>query len=214
MAQQRSYPITLDERRLTTLSGPPTLGIFGQICHHCLGTDKERALLADSHRDTLSQTLSLDLRPGGDGRGRPFPAPDQRLRPGSMSLHHVRLVHGSPTRPTTGASALSSAISPLTWCSSTARTAPPSCAARIGITISSQGRSRVATSTWNSWPFTAPSPSAAPGSSIAARTSRARTSRRRWRSAAEPVRGGVGAQSSRLHLYSACVILSSYKMMF
>jgi hypothetical protein len=24
----------------------------------------------------------------------------------------------------------------------------------------------------------------------------------------------VGAQSSRLHLYSACAILSSYKMMF
>jgi hypothetical protein len=133
------------------------------------------------------------------------------LRPGEMSLHHVRLVHGSP--PTTDASALSPAISRLTWRSSPARIVP-----------SVRGEDRHRHFIPAPQPrrdldleFVAlhpPSPSAARGSSIAARTSRARTSRRRWRRAAEPARGGVGVQSSRLHLYSDCAILSSDNMSF
>jgi hypothetical protein len=78
--------------------------------------------------------------------------PETRCRrPGEMPLHHERLVPGRPTGRTAGASALPSAISRLTWRSSPARTAPPSCAARIAITISWQSRNRAATSTRNSW---------------------------------------------------------------
>jgi hypothetical protein len=53
-------------------------------------------------------------------------APETRCRrPGEMPLHHVRLVPGRPTGRTTGASALPSAISRLTWRSPPARIVPP-----------------------------------------------------------------------------------------
>ena len=91
-----------------------------------------------------------------------------------------------PTRRTTDASALPSAISRRWWRSSPARTVPPSYAARIATTISSQSRSRLAISTRNSSHFTARSLSASPRSFIAAPTSPATTSRRRGRNAVEP----------------------------
>ena len=47
----------------------------------------------------LRQAQSADARPGGRGRGRPLAAAVITLRPGEMSLHHVRLVHGSPPNP-------------------------------------------------------------------------------------------------------------------
>ena len=108
-------------------------------------------------------------------------------RPGEMSLHHVRLVHGSPPNPSHDRR-IGFAIRyiPTMVAQLVGEAEPPSCAARIAITISCQSRSRPAISTRNSWRFTAPSPSAMPGSSIAARTSPATTSRRRWRNAVEP----------------------------
>jgi hypothetical protein len=74
------------------------------------------------------------------------------LRPGEMSLHHVRLVHGSPPNPSNDRR-IGFAIRyiPTTWRSSLARTVPSSCAARTALTISCRSRSRAATSTPNSW---------------------------------------------------------------
>ena len=42
----------------------------------------------------------------------------------------------------------------------------------------------------------------------------ATTSRRRWRSAAEPARARWGAESSGLNLYQVCAILSNMKVLF
>jgi non-heme Fe2+,alpha-ketoglutarate-dependent halogenase len=112
------------------------------------------------------------------------------LRPGEMSLHHVRLRSrlAAPTRRATGALALRSAISRRWWRSSPARTAPRSCVAKIATTILCRSRSRPAISTRNLWRFTGPSPSATPGSSIAAPKSPVTTSQRPRRSAVEPAR--------------------------
>src|SRR6516225_6523796 len=56
------------------------------------------------------------------------------LRPGEMSLHHVRLVHGSPPTPSNDRHiGLAIRISRRAWRSAPARTVPPSCAARIAI---------------------------------------------------------------------------------
>ena len=66
------------------------------------------------------------------------------LRPGEMSLHHVRLVHGSPPNPSaaTAASVSRSAMSRPRCVSSRARTAPLWSAAPTAITISSTSRAR------------------------------------------------------------------------
>ena len=106
------------------------------------------------------------------------------LRPGEMSLHHVRLVHGSPPNPSNDRR-IGFAIRYIPTMVGT-RTVPPSYAARIATTISSQSRSRLAISTRNSSHFTARLPSATPRSFIAAPTSPATTSRRRGRNAVEP----------------------------
>jgi len=106
------------------------------------------------------------------------------LRPGEMSLHHVRLVHGSPPNPSNDRR-IGFAIRYIPTMVGT-RTVPPSFAARIATTISSQSRSRLAISTRNSSHFTARLPSATPRSFIAAPTSPATTSRRRGRNAVEP----------------------------
>ena len=99
------------------------------------------------------------------------------LHPGEMSLHHVRLVHGSPPNPSNDRR-IGFAIRYIPTMVGT-RTVPPSYAARIATTISCRSRGRPTISTRNSSHFTAPSPSATPGSSIAAPTSPATTSRRR-----------------------------------
>jgi non-heme Fe2+,alpha-ketoglutarate-dependent halogenase len=111
------------------------------------------------------------------------------LRPGEMSLHHVRLAHGSPPNPSNDRR-IGFAIRyiPTDVAELASEDSASSCAARIAITISRQSPSRVAISTPNSWHFTAPSPDGTPGSSIAARTSPATTSRRRWPNATEPAR--------------------------
>jgi len=109
------------------------------------------------------------------------------LRPGEMSLHRVCLVHGSP---------------PNRWndrrIGFAIRYIPAGLVQLAGEDSATlvRGEDRhhhfmseprpTRTSTRNSWRFTAPSPSAMPGSSIAAPKSPATTSRRRWRSAAEP----------------------------
>jgi hypothetical protein len=66
--------------------------------------------------------------------------PSQRriitLRPGEMSLHHVRLVHGSPPNPSNDRRIGSRSATPQrAWPKSQARTAPPSCGARTATVI-------------------------------------------------------------------------------
>ena len=54
-------------------------------------------------RGHLRQAQPVDPRPGGGGRGRRAAGcPGLDLRPGEMSLHHVRLVHGSPPNASGG----------------------------------------------------------------------------------------------------------------
>ena len=101
------------------------------------------------------------------------------LRPGEMSLHHVRLVHGSPPN-TSDDRRIGYAIRYIpTIVSQVAgdATAPPWCAARTATAISRRSRGRAPISTPRCWRCTGRSPSATPASSIAAPASKASTTR-------------------------------------
>jgi len=88
------------------------------------------------HRDTFAKNNLLT-------RGQEVMVevdPSQRriitLRPGEMSLHHVRLVHGSPPNPSNDRRIGSRSATPQrAWPKSQARTAPPSCGARTATVI-------------------------------------------------------------------------------
>ncbi len=142
---------------------------------------------SDPPSQHLRQTQSLDGRPGGDGRGRPFLAADHHPAPGEMSLDYVRVVHGSPPDPPNDRRIgfairyIPTIVAQLAGedSASLVRGEDPS---PFHAGAAAEPRSRPG----NSWPFTAPSPSATPGSSIAAPTSPATTSRRRSHNAAEP----------------------------
>ena len=118
--------------------------------------------------------------------------PSQRriitLRPGEMSLHHVRLVHGSPPNPSNDRR-IGFAIRYIP--TSVAQVAGEDSATLV------RGEDRyghfalepdpAAISTRSSWISTAALQNATPRFSIAARRSPATTSRRHWRSEVNPV---------------------------
>ena len=98
------------------------------------------------------------------------------LQPGEISLHHVRLVHGSPAiRRATGASALRSGISPPVSRKSRARTARPWCAASTRFITSLPSRGLLPTCSRTSSRCTGKLPSGTRKFSIAVRKSRATT---------------------------------------
>lgn len=104
----------------------------------------------------LRQTQSIDVRPGGDGRGRPFAAAVSPSVPARCRC----LVHGSPPNPSNDRR-IGFAI----------RYIPTDVAQLAGegneTLVRDEDRhhhflSRSRAATWNSWHFSAPSPSATP----------------------------------------------------